>query len=106
MALEYSAEKFSRAVYDLATGPAAIQDRLLSVFRVHLVQIRPEKDFADRELRERYNDLLARATARSAIADEGPLGATLSAMSDAECSALAADIWTLEADLRTLHRGS
>jgi hypothetical protein len=96
----YIREKLAEAVNALAVSAAPIQVRVGYAARA-LTVLQPE-DFVDAESRLAFTAVRDMATSREAVADEGTIAATTSAMSDEQAEALARQIMELDHHYRPM----
>ena len=90
--IHYAREKFSSAVYILATGPGDVRSRLRKAF----IEFSPvqEKDIPD-ELLEDFRWIILESTKREPVANEGKMSATIDRMQNRTGSKIAAKIYEI-----------
>ncbi|THF66720.1 hypothetical protein E7T06_20690 [Deinococcus sp. Arct2-2] len=75
MSLTYAVEKFIAARDTLATGPDRIGERLKDAWVYSLVNIAPERDIPDPDLRTEFEEHRARLNSGQPISQEGTIAA-------------------------------
>lgn len=95
MGLSYGAEKFSAAVYSLATSPKSIQQRIADAFIYSLIHIKPDEDLHE-DLRFRFQSLHERVIQEKPVYEgEGTIQATTRNLSDDEAVEIAREIMAM-----------
>lgn len=96
--MDYAAEKAVQAIETLAAGHASLRERLF--FAIEILTRLQERHVPDADLWNRLQEIVAQATAREPVGDEGRIQATLGQMPDGDATQLAEQIvsWGLDVD--------
>jgi len=89
----YPYEKFSKALYGLATSPKSIQQRVCDAYIYHLIHV--SVDTLPEEIRSQFEIMTNRLTKSKPDMGEGTVKAATDNMNDNEAIEIASEIWNM-----------